>query len=173
MSIDVVMCFGLHARPYLSAVARAVRSVPDLAGGLLEGCDVGVRSPARALILRVRLADGPGAAAVVDRLAFRSARAHGFAVALRGDLAGASTAVADALQASDRLEVAVHGDALPGALDRALVSLWTSGRCADAPRPLQDRDACARRTAGRRASRRPRRHSPGGRSPSRSTRTIS
>src|SRR5512140_2356135 len=40
MSLDVVMCFGVQARPYRAAVARAVRSVPGLAGGLLEGCDV-------------------------------------------------------------------------------------------------------------------------------------
>ena len=168
MSVYVVMCFGSQARPYRAAVARAVHAVADVAGALLEGCDVGVRAPARALLLRVRLTDGPETARVVDRLAFWSARAHGFAVALRGELERATPAIADALQASDPLEVKVAADALPEALDRALASLWPSGPCAAGPRRLSDRDPCAPRLAARRASRRPRRHSPGGLHPSRS-----
>jgi hypothetical protein len=173
MSIDVVMCFGVQARPYRAAVARAVRSVPGVAGALLEGCDVGVRSPARALLLRVHLAEGPDAATVVDRLAYWSARAHGFAVALRGDLAGASDAVADALRASDPLAVAVGGGELPGVLDRALASVWPKGPCAGGASPLHAAEPCAPRTTGRRASRPPRRHSPGDRIPWRSPTGIS
>lgn len=130
MSIEVVMCFGVQSRRRRAAVARAVRAVAGVAGGLLEGCDVGVRRPARSLLLRVRLTEGPDAASVVDRLADRSARAHGFAVAMRGELAGAADAVADALRESDALEVAVDGAALPRVLDRALDSLWPPDSCA-------------------------------------------
>ncbi len=174
MSVDVVMCFGSQARPYRAAVARAVHAVSGVAGELLEGCDVGVRTPVRALILRVRLCDGPATAEVVDRLAYWSARAHGFAVALRGELERASCAVADALQASDRLEVAVPAADLPDALDRALDSLWPyGGLCAASGRRLHDRGACAPRLAARHASRRPRRHSPVGRSLSRSPNVTS
>jgi hypothetical protein len=168
MSIDVVMCFGVQARPYRTAVAKAVRLVPSAAGGLLEGCDVGVRTPARALLLRVHLTECSDTAAVVERLAYWSARAHGFAVALRGDLAGASDAVADALQASDALDVAVDRAQLPDVLDRALASLWPHGRCAKGAWRLHEPDTCPPRTAARRASRPPRRHSPGDRLPSRS-----
>jgi hypothetical protein len=168
MSLDVVMCFGVQARPYRAAVARAVRLVPSVAGGILEGCDVGVRTPARALLLRVHLTECSDTAAVVDRLAYWSARAHGFAVALRGDLAGASASVADALQASDPLEVAVGRAELPAVLDRALASLWPHGRSAAGAWRLHDPATCPPRTAGPRASRRPRKHSPGESIPSRS-----
>lgn len=168
MSIEVVMCFGAHARPYRAAVAKAVRLVPSAAGGLLEGCDVGVRTPARALLLRVRLAECSDTAAVVERLAYWSARAHGFAVALHGGLEGAAAAVADALQASDPLEVSVCRDDLPGVLDRALASLWPHGRCAAGAWRLHTPETCPPRKAGRRASRPPRRHSPGAQLPSRS-----
>jgi hypothetical protein len=173
MSIDVVMCFGVHAFPYQAAVARAVRFVPSLAGRLLVSCDVGVRMPARALLLRVRLSEGPGAASVVDRLAYWSARAHGFAVALRGDLAGASDAVTDALQASDDLEVAVNGLDLPRVLDRALASLWPHGPCASGPARLHERSSCASTTARPSTSRHPRSHSLAAGFPSRSPTGIS
>lgn len=166
MSIDVVMCFGAQAHPYRAAVAKAVRLVPSAAGALLVGCDVGVRDSARTLLLRVRLADRPGAAAVVERLTYWSARAHGFAVPLREDLAGASDAVADALRASDTLALAVPGDALPDVLDRALDALWPiEDGAGDAPR-LDDGETCPPRTAARRASRRPTRPSPGAPTPS-------
>lgn len=173
MSLEVVMCFGVQARPYGAAVARAVRSLPGLAGALLQDCDVGVRLPARALLVRVRLCDAPGAGAVVDQLARWSARAHGFAVALRGDLAAASGAVADALRDSDTLALAVGRDEIKGVLERALAALWPRERCAGAAPRLDDGGACASRTAGRLASRRPRRHSPVELVPSRSPTVMS
>jgi len=160
MSLDVVMCFGVHARTHRTAVSKAIRSVAGLPGGLVEGCDVGVRKPARALLLRIRLREGAAAAAIVERLASSSAAARGFAVALRGELAGASGAVADTLQASDTLAVAVDRAELPRVVSRALDLVWPPARCVGRPRRLQDRATCPPAKARRRASRRPRRRSP-------------
>jgi hypothetical protein len=160
MSLDVVMCFGFQARAHRTAVARVVRSVAGLPGALVEGCDVGVRTPARALLLRVRLREGAAAGAILDRLATSSAAARGFAVALRGELAGASDAVADTLQASDNLAIAVDRSELPGVVSRALDLVWPAPRCAARPRRLKDRAPCPPSLAGRRASRHPTRRSP-------------
>lgn len=160
MSLDVVMCFGVHARKHRIAVSRAIRSVAGLPGGLVEGCDVGVRTPARALLLRVRLRDGAAAAAIVEQLASSSAAARGFAVALRGELAGASDAVADTLQASDNLAVSVPRAALPRVVSRALDLVWPRPRCASRPRRLKERAPCPPAKARRRASRHPTRRSP-------------
>jgi hypothetical protein len=166
MSVDVVMCFGFQARKRRSAVSKAVRSVAGLPGGLVEGCDVGASKPARALLLRVRLREGPAAATIVDRLASSSAAAGGFAVALRGELAGATNAVADTLQASDALTVAVRGAELPGVVARALELVWPQAGGAGRPAALDHRAPCPPTPESRRASRRPRRRSPGAPSPS-------
>lgn len=160
MSLDVVMCFGVHARKHRTAVSKAIRSVAGLPGALVEGCDVGVRTPARALLLRVRLRDGAAAAAVVEQLASSSAAARGFAVALRGELAGVSEAVADTLQASDSLAVAVPRTELPRIVSRALDLVWPRPRCAGRRHRLENRVPCPPAKARRRASRHPRRRSP-------------
>jgi hypothetical protein len=173
MSLDVIMCFGVHARCHRTAVAKAVQSVAGLPGALVEGCDVGVRVPARALLLRVRLREGAAAAAIVERLAATSAAARGFAVALRGELAGVSSAVADTLQSSDTLAVSVGSTELAGVVARALDAVWPRTRCAERPRRLRERATCAPPKAARRDSRRPRRRSPDALPPSSPAAAIS
>jgi CheY-like chemotaxis protein len=104
MSKELALAFSTLAPQRAADALRTLVAVPFLAGSALRESDIGLRTAARAILIRLRLAPAAGAAPA-ERLAFWSARAGGVARLLSTDpLARDVTAVQRTFDASDFLE---------------------------------------------------------------------
>lgn len=134
-AVAVVLAFGAIDRRGTLALGEDLRAVPAAAREVALSCDVGVRTFARALTIRLWVLDDWRTRANVKRLASAIARSRGVALLLSGDLAASAEFVDAALAASDHLECALAPDELAPALDRARAALWAAPRRALAGAP--------------------------------------
>lgn len=127
-AVAVVLSFGTLDARALRALDDTLRVVPAVAGEVAISCDVGVRTFARALTIRLWMLRGASTTPVIERLAAASAPAHGVALTLSGELAASVEFVDAALAASDHAERALAPGQLALALERARAVLQATAR---------------------------------------------
>lgn len=132
-AVAVVLSFGALDARGLGALEGALGVVQAAASEIAVSCDVGVRTFARALTVRLHALPGWRTTVVVEQLAAAIARSHGVALVLSGGLARSAEFVDAALAASDHAERALAPSQLVAALDRARAVLGAASCCGACP----------------------------------------